>query len=177
MKNLDAKLLKQFLKLAGANLEGEWLLVGGTLLPAVGMDIRSTVDIDLVGLGSVEAGQTLELMEIVEKLGLSVETINQAAAYFVKKVGYTKKDLLPLHEGKSATIFRPSLELYWKLKMTRLSESDAQDCKQYLNYCNNRGDKIDYGVLIKSLKTQIKSKTCGPDRLERLNALMALPRE
>lgn len=48
MKSLDTKLLKEFLKRAGERLHGDWLLVGGTLLPAVGIDSRSTTDIDLV---------------------------------------------------------------------------------------------------------------------------------
>ena len=79
MNSLDSKLLKQFLTLATQQLRGRWLLVGGTLLPAVGIDTRSTVDIDLVGLGDKEKLQNLELMKIAEQLGLSVESINQAA--------------------------------------------------------------------------------------------------
>lgn len=118
MIQLNTQLLKKFLKLAGDSLKGDWLLVGGTLLPAVGLDIRSTVDIDLVGLGEREAAQSLELMELAEKLGLGVETINQAAAFFVHKAGYKKADLLTLYKGKSATIYRPSILLYWRLKLS-----------------------------------------------------------
>ena len=52
---LNSTLLTEFLKRAGERLYGEWLLVGGTLLPAVGIDVRATVDIDLLGLGKKPA--------------------------------------------------------------------------------------------------------------------------
>jgi hypothetical protein len=154
MKVLNFELLQEFLKVASKDLQGEWLLVGGTLLPAVGLMIRSTVDIDLVGLGEREAAQNLELMSVAEKLGLSVETINQAAAYFLQKVGYTRKDLIILKKGKSATIFRPSVRLYWKLKLARLTESDMLDCQHYLSYCRGQGDTLDRRELEKLLATQ-----------------------
>src|SRR5438552_100562 len=127
MKSLNSKLLSDFLKLAGIKLKGRWLLVGGTLLPAVGLEIRSTVDIDLIGISDKEAAQSLELMALAESLGLPVETINQAAAFFLKKIGFQEADLLPLHKGKNATIFRPSIELYLRLKIPRLSASDLLD--------------------------------------------------
>src|ERR1039457_2214833 len=117
MKKLDSKLMKKFLVKAGDLLKGDWLLVGGTLLPAVGLDVRATVDIDIVSLnangkkGPIE-DQTLGLMEIAENLDLGVESINQAAAYFLKKCGYKKEDLISLHKGKKAHIYRPSVQLY-----------------------------------------------------------------
>ena len=172
-KTLDSKLLKEFLKLAASKLEGEWLLVGGTLLPAVGLHVRATVDIDIVGLGKKEATQSLELMELAEALGLSVETINQAAKFFVEKAGYNKEDLLPLMKGKSATIFRPSVALYWKLKSSRLSETDLIDCQHYLHYCRGQNDKIDEGKLLKILNDAEKSQAT-PEFRKRLASLRQL---
>ena len=81
MKGLDHKVMKKFLKLAGARLSGDWVLLGGTLLPALGVDHRVTIDIDLAHKDQ-DGSQTLELMQIAEDLGLPVETINQAGAFF-----------------------------------------------------------------------------------------------
>jgi len=169
-KNLDSHLLKEFLKLAGDQLRGEWLLIGGTLLPAVGIDVRSTVDIDLLGLGTSEAGQTLQLMELAESLGLPVESVNQAAAFFLKKAGYQKSDLIVLHQGASAVIYRPSLELYWKLKMGRLSETDLQDCLRYLEFCTEVNDPVDH----QRLSAWIEKAGREQPSAERRNRLKAL---
>jgi hypothetical protein len=173
VKPLDARLLRKFLNLAGQSLKGDWLLVGGTLLPAVGLNVRSTVDIDLIGLGSEEAGQTLELMTLAESLGLSVESINQAAAFFLKKAGYSKSELIVLHKGKKATIFRPSVELYWRLKLPRLSESDLLDCQHYYNFCLGQNEMIRRQKLFSYINQQIE---LGPtrDKLERLKTLKSL---
>ena len=173
MKQLDAKLLNKFLKIAGSSLEGKWLLVGGTLLPALGIDARSTIDIDLIGLGRKEADQSLQLMEIAEQLGLGVETINQAAAFFLKKIKYDESDLLLLHQGKSANIYRPPIELYWKLKIGRLSETDLLDCQQYYTYCVTKKDPIN----VKKLAMLLKAASAfdpSPEKSLRLKTLERL---
>ena len=171
MKALDVKLLQEFLRQAGDKLKGEWLLVGGTLLPAVGLNVRSTVDIDLVGLGTQEDAQSLAVMELTDGLGLSIETINQAAAFFVKKVGHKKSDLLPLHKGRNAEIFRPSVLLYWKLKLARLSEADVMDCLHYFNFCKGNGDIVDLTELRELLTRAEKSAGSAVDRRERIAQL------
>jgi hypothetical protein len=170
MKVLDAKLLAKFLQLASEKLKGRWLLVGGTLLPAVGIDVRSTVDIDLVGLGDTERLQNLELMELAEKLGLSIESINQAADYFVKNSKYHESDLIPLKRGKSAVIYRPSLQLYWQLKIARLTESDVADCLAYLGYCQGQGDKVSKKFLQEMIKRE-QRKESSLDKKTRLSNL------
>lgn len=175
MKKLDSKLMRSFLKSAGDSLKGEWLLLGGTLLPAVGLNIRSTVDIDLIGLGATEAAQGLELMEVAESLGLSVETVNQAAAYFLKKVGYSRKDLLLLHKGKSAIIYRPSVELYWRLKVARLSESDFSDCQHYYQYSRDQKETINAKNLRQIVASAMHSAVSleARRRLKQLEAIIA----
>lgn len=174
MKALDAKLLQKFIKSAGRRLKGEWLLIGGTVLPAVGIDIRTTVDIDIVGLGAAEAAQNLELMTVAEELGLPVETVNQAGAFFVRKTGYRPDELILLHRGASASIYRPSLGLYWKLKVARLSESDLEDCRHYLRFCTKQKDKIDKKSLMKFLKARAAGKSNTPEYHDRLRALIQL---
>jgi hypothetical protein len=179
MKNLDATLLQKFLDLASAELKGQWLLIGGTLLPAVGIEIRGTVDIDLVGLGKKEKNQTLELMTLAEKLGLSVEAINQAALFFVEKERPTKEDLIILRRGKKATIYRPTVDLYWRLKLRRLSDADAIDCQHYLDHCLQQKDKMDLTKLKKKLDEYLKKEDSGEkkDRLLSLKShLSKIPR-
>jgi len=121
---LDTRLLRRFLKRAGERLRGEWVLIGGTLLPALGIEHRVTTDIELVGLGAGERRQGLALMAVAEELGLPVESVNPAGAHFLAKVPYSKRDLVPLHEGGSAVIYRPGATLYLLLKIRRLTESD-----------------------------------------------------
>ena len=173
MRDLNAAVLQEFLVAAGSKLRGRWLLIGGTLLPAVGLDVRSTVDIDFVGLGSREAAQGLELMELTEALGLPVETINQAAALFVKKANVRKKELLPLFEGSSATIYRPSAGLYWRLKIPRLSDSDLLDCNHYWRFCQLAGDRLSARETQRTVEKELDAKP-SPDRLRRLKKLLQI---
>lgn len=170
---LNKKVLSQFLDRAVEQLKGEWLLVGGTLLPAVGLDVRATVDIDLVGLSAKESAQSLELMELAEELKLPVETVNQAAAFFVHKAGYTKSDLLPLRKSRNCVIYRPSLLLYWKLKLARMTETDAIDCQHYFNYCVGQGDAMNRGEIKKALR-QAAQAAVSQEVLERILGLEAL---
>lgn len=173
MNHLDSKLMKKVLIEAGKKLKGNWLLMGGTLLPAVGLDIRSTVDIDLVSLDKELGDQTLSLMEIAESLGLSVETINSAAAFFFKKIGARKEDLILLHQGKSAIIYRPSLALYWKLKVGRLTESDLLDCQHYFHYCCGKNEAIPQAHLQKVIDHELSLRPSS-DRASRLNKLASM---
>lgn len=170
MKNLNARLLREFLKQAGNSLTGNWLLVGGTLLPAVGLDVRSTVDIDLVGLGEKERGQGLELMRLCDALGFPVETINSAATFFVNEVGFDKSDILPLYRGSSATIHRPTVEFYWKLKLKRLTEGDQLDCQHYLQYCKGRNDPIPSEKLKAMVQAHMRREP-DPEKRSRLKIL------
>lgn len=174
MITLNSKLLKLFLSRASDHLTGEWVLLGGTLLPAVGINVRTTVDIDLVGLGKKEASQGLELMEVAETLKLPPETVNQAAAFFLNKVGYSQEDLHILQKGRRATIYRPSLELYWKLKIGRLSETDLVDCTHYLNYCTAQNEKIDRSGMKRIIKAAMASPAISNEKIKRLKALQDL---
>lgn len=173
MKSLNSTLLKKFLKLASEELEGQWLLVGGTLLPAVGIDIRPTMDIDLIGLGPKEKMQNLELMELAEKLGLSVEVINQAAEFFVAKKKPSSSDMIKLITGSKATIYRPTVELYWSLKIHRLTETDSFDCQHYLQYCKGQKDEINFKSMIIEINKQLQREN-SEAKFKRLSSLKEL---
>ncbi|MEN9723149.1 MAG: hypothetical protein RJB38_1135 [Pseudomonadota bacterium] len=171
MRALDSKLLQKLLRAAAERLDGEWLLIGGTLLPAIGVETRPTVDVDLVSLEKASNEQNLKLMELAESLQLPVETINQAAGYFLQKIGYTQNELILLIQGSRATIYRPSLTLFWKLKIGRLSESDLSDCLEYLKYTRNQGESIDAPGLMTVLDQALQACLSESDRAERLKLL------
>lgn len=173
MTNLTSALLKKFLKLASEELEGEWLLVGGTLLPAVGIDIRPTIDIDLIGLGPKEKMQNLELMALAEKLGLSIETINQAAEFFVAKKKPSKSDMIKLLAGRKVTIYRPTVAFYWSLKLSRLTENDYMDCQHYLQYCKGQKDKINFKTMKSDINQQLQIEN-SEAKYKRLTSLKEL---
>lgn len=77
MKTLDPVLLKKFLKIAGEKLTGKWVLIGGTVLPLLNSDYRTTVDIDIVSIDDENQGNTLKLMKIAESKGPRQQYIDQ----------------------------------------------------------------------------------------------------
>ncbi len=172
-KPIDKKTLQKFLTTAGETLHGDWILIGGTVLPLLGIDSRPTVDIDLIALEKSGMEETLQLMEMAEKLGLAVESINQAGAYFLKKIPEYKKNLLLLHKGKTAKIFRPNLYLYINLKIGRLTESDLEDCINMIQYSIPLSSKEDLGLLKKLLTKEIK-KSSDNSRTLKLRKLIDL---
>lgn len=173
MKTLDRKLLKKFLKLAGEHLTGRWILVGGTILPILGINHRSTTDIDLVGLGKEEQAQSLKLMELAEKLDLPIETINQAASYFVRKVPAYEEHLVILHKGKHCTIYRPDLWLYIYLKTQRLTDSDLQDCVEYIKYSLKNEKGLNASLVLNYLDTQAHLEK-NPEKKKKLREIARL---
>ena len=131
----DSKIVGEVLDLATLRLKDEWILLGGTVLPALGIDHRTTYDIDLVSKGNSTQEDALILMDIAESLGLPVETINQAGAHYLKKIKGYDNALILLRDTPTTKIYRPNLYLYTKLKLGRLSEGDLKDCIEYSKYC------------------------------------------
>jgi hypothetical protein len=113
-------------------------------------------------------------MELAEKLGLSVETINQAAAFFVQKLEFSSADLPILKKSKKAVIYRPTFPLYLKLKASRLTESDLTDLEHYFSYCVGVGDKIDLASTRKSVAAILNHGEHSLERLARLKKLSNL---
>ena len=159
MTVLTNKLLQKFLKLAGKKLKGDWIIMGGTVLPLLGVNYRVTVDIDLVAIGGDSNSQNLSLMSIADELGLPVETINQAGEYFLSKIKDVDSNLIELYCGESARMFRPNLYLYLKLKISRLTETDCTDCLKYIAYCKKNDPDIDAKKIMKLLITNLKRQS------------------
>jgi hypothetical protein len=98
---IDTQVMKQFLALANSRLTGDWVIIGGILLPLLGINHRVTVDIDIINLdfkNSVD--QTIELMDIAQALNLPVETINQAGSYYFSKMTDARDNLILLQESE-----------------------------------------------------------------------------
>jgi hypothetical protein len=133
MEPISQATVIRFLQLAGERLTGDWVIVGGSVLPLLGVDHRVTLDIDLASydLDSSQRSMII-LMDIARDIGLPVEAINQAAAYFLEKIPNWRDQLVVVQRGKSANFFRPNLILFLRLKLARLSESDLADCLEML---------------------------------------------
>ena len=158
--------MKKFINLAVHQLEGEWIVIGGTVLPLLGIDLRVTVDIDLVNLESKNSNaQSLQLMEIAQSMGLPVETINQAGAYFLSKIDGVRDHLVLFQSSSKCKIYRPDVYLFFKLKLARLSQSDLEDCLAIIKH-NPEEFKAHKKAITSLFKSALKDVT--PDMKERL---------
>ena len=171
MNNLDSKSLNIFLKKAAKELVGDWVLLGGTLLPALGVDVRVTTDIDIICLDESTNKQQLVLMELAESMKIPPESINMAAEYFFRKVGHKKEDLIPLVKGPRCVIYRPSVTLYLLLKIARLTESDLLDCESMILYAKKNHEVIDRSRLTAAIKSALQKAASNEGHLQRLEDL------
>lgn len=130
---IDEKLLEKFLKIAAKKLTGEWILLGGSLLSLLKIQQRVTYDIDIVEIQG--RTQDINLMQIAEDLNLPIESINQAANFFIEKIPKYELKLILIEKNEHFKLYRPNLELYLELKMKRATKSDIEDCKLYIEYC------------------------------------------
>jgi len=131
------------LELAGDRLSGEWLLIGGAAAAAWFSPVRTTEDIDLIGLVGSQA-ERLALMELAESAAIPIEAVNTAADFYLRRVDGWRDQLVPLHRGAHATIYRPSATLFILLKLHRLSAVDLEDCLGLVAHCRASGEPIDH---------------------------------
>ena len=143
MTGLTTATLRRFLKLAGERLTGDWVIIGGCVLPLLGIEHRVTVDLDVAGPDEADMRQSLVLMEIAEELGLTAEAINQAGAHFLRLVDDWRDHLVEVHRGTGATLHVPDATLFLLLKLRRLTESDLSDCRVMLERARTRGEPVD----------------------------------
>ena len=170
MTCIDHSLLKRFVTLAVERLEGDWVVLGGTVLPLLGIEHRVTLDIDIAGPATAGNRDLLTLMAIADELGLPVETINQAATFFLHRVPDWPLLLVPVQTGATARVLRPNATLFTLLKLERLSDADLADCLQMLLFARRTGETIDLTRLKKKLDRQIAAAG-GTGRLTRLSTL------
>lgn len=170
MKPINQELLASFFEMAADRLKGEWILIGGSVLPSLGRDIRSTVDIDLASKSGKGGSKQLELMEIADELGLPIEAINTAGEFFLRKIKDFEEHLIPLFSKKGFKIYRPDLELFIRLKIARLNESDLQDCTEFIRLAVEKSEPFNASKIKAFIDKEIK---LGDSRLARLTRLRA----
>ncbi len=170
MEPLNREALSKFIALSLERLEGDWILIGGAVLPLLGIEYRTTVDIDIVGPPGATQEQTLVLMEIAEELGLPVETINQAGAYFLRRQEGVGEQLLPLARSPKTTIFRPTATLYVLLKLSRLTETDLEDCRRMLAYAQDHDEPVEVPRLKEAIREELQGAL--QRKAARLDSLM-----
>ena len=167
---MDGDLLDRFLDLAVDRLDGYWVIIGGMVLPLVGIQHRVTLDIDVAGPeGNL---QTLELLEIAQAIGLPPEAVNQAAAFFLHRIPGWERHLIPVRKGLRATFHRPDATLYVLLKLARLTATDLADCLQYLQWACDRNEPIEAEALRQAVDRELGAGH-GPEKRERLKAVRA----
>jgi hypothetical protein len=124
---VDRQRIEQVVQAVADRLDGEWLLVGGSLVALWIDGRRTTEDVDLVPVrGSKDA--RLALFGLAADLGLPVEALNSAADFFVERIKGWTDEIEVLRRGKRGTVYRPSATLFLLLKARRLSEADLADC-------------------------------------------------
>jgi len=147
----DRARIQALLTLAGERLDGEWLLIGGGAAAAWFSPGRTTEDIDLIGLGGTQA-ERFALMELAVEAAIPIEAVNSAADFFVRRVAGWRDELVVLHRGSRATIFRPTATLFVLLKLHRLSAVDLDDCLALLDHCGRSHETLDRGRMRASLE-------------------------
>lgn len=170
----DSKKMKLLLKKSAEKLNGKWLLIGGTVLPALGVDYRATIDVDLIPLNAQSNDDLISLMELAEDLSLPIEAINSAGAYFLKKIGSYENDMVLLLKGSMAEIYRPNFYLFFQLKIARLSEQDFLDILEMRKYCLAHSEDLKLTLCQKILTQELKKSLPQPhkERLESLKELL-----
>ncbi len=143
MSVLDQETLRRFVELAGDRLTGDWVIIGGCVLHLLGIGQRTTFDIDVAGPKEAGMDQAVTLMELAEELGLPVEAINQAGAFFLRRIEAWEEEIVAIHRGETATFHVPSATLFLLLKLGRLTEADLSDCILILEHAREREEPVD----------------------------------
>ena len=124
---MDRQRIDAIVQAVADRLDGEWLLVGGSLV-ALWIDTRRTTeDVDLLPVRGAKDAR-MALLGLAADLGLPVEALNSAADFFVERIPKWANEIEVLRKGKRGTVYRPSPTLFLLLKIRRLSEEDLADC-------------------------------------------------
>ncbi|MBI4042546.1 MAG: hypothetical protein HY391_03610 [Deltaproteobacteria bacterium] len=172
---MQKQIIEKFVQSVADKIAGDWVIIGGSLLPLLGIDSRFTEDIDIAAGREATQSDLLKLMEIAVELGLPVESVNQAASFFLYRIPNWEKDLVLLYQGKAGRIFRPNATLYLLLKIERLTETDLLDCGSMIHYASLRGESIDLDRLLPKIRAEIARSPDFPKgyRLSRLLHLLS----
>lgn len=150
MAAFDGARVAELLRLAGTRLTGDWLLVGGAVAACWFSPQRTTEDLDLIGLGGSQA-ERFALMQLAADAAIPIEAVNSAADFYVRRIPDWREQLVELHRGPSATIYRPTATLFVLLKIGRLTETDLSDCTLLIEHVRAAGDELDRDRVVAAL--------------------------
>lgn len=147
---MDRQRIDAVVQAVADRLDGEWLLVGGSLVALWIEPRRTTEDVDLVPVrGSKDA--RMALLGLAADLGLPVEALNSAADFFVERIPGWTDEIEVLRKGRRGTIYRPSPTLFLLLKIRRLSEEDLRDCLALLKKAARESLAVDPGAVLRGI--------------------------
>lgn len=149
---LNSKILIRMAEKIVAEVNGQWLIFGGSSLYLLGIDSRATMDVDVASFDTSTNDDTLKLMMIAQDLKLPVETINLAGSFFLKAIPGWQDRCTVFRKGKRGKVFIAQLDLYFELKAKRMTESDLSDCLAYLEWCQSHQVKWDNDLLLEILR-------------------------
>jgi hypothetical protein len=129
---VDRQRIEQVVMAVADRLDGEWLLVGGSLVALWIDGRRTTEDVDLVPVRGPKDAR-MALLGLAADLGLPVEALNSAADFFVERIKGWTDEIEVLRRGRRGTVYRPSPTLFLLLKARRLSDADLGDCLALLD--------------------------------------------
>ena len=89
----------------------------------------------------------------------------------MEKIPNYSERLVLLYQGKSATIYRPNVNLYIELKVKRLTDSDLSDCLRFLKYARKIKERVEQDYLKTVIKLEIQKSPRKDNRLQRLEKL------
>jgi hypothetical protein len=173
VRGIDAATLSRFVALAGDRLEGDWVVIGGCVLPLLDIAHRTTADIDVAGPEDAGMRQMNVLLEIAAEVGLPVAAINQAGAFFLHRIQGWADHLVPVHRGSRAAIHVPDATLFLLLKASRLTETDLLDCAKMIEWARKRRRPLDRERVVGAVRAAREAAPRG-GRRERLGRLLRL---
>lgn len=155
---ITQKQYDEFVKNILADIEGDWVIIGGSLLAIIHASHRNTADIDICPVHEMTNEHRLQLMSLALKSGLPIEAINPSADFFLRQIPNWKTSLVLYKTGTKGNIFRPSLELYLKLKLNRGSDADIEDCLSFIDWHKKNSLPIDNENIKNILKNYAPEK-------------------
>ncbi len=147
-----------FLKNILEQIDCDWLIIGGSLLVLLRATNRATTDIDICPLSELTNDRRIQLMDVAQKSGLPIEAINPAADFFLRQIAGWKESLVLFKSGKNGNLYRPSISLYFRLKLSRGTETDIADCISFLNWHRDNNLAYEKDNLLVLLSNYDKSK-------------------
>jgi hypothetical protein len=149
---VDRQRIDAIVQAVADRLDGEWLLVGGSLVALWIEPRRTTEDVDLVPVRGAKDAR-MSLLGLASDLGLPVEALNSAADFFVERIPNWTDEIEVLRKGRRGTVYRPSPTLFLLLKVRRLSEEDLRDCSALLDKAARESLPVDSARVVRAMDT------------------------